>query len=142
MKIIPLLIIIPLIEIFLFISVSNYIGVFYVLLITLLTAFFGLLLVRKNWMEKLQVIKGESIGNSRTVLDNLSDSLFILVSGVFFITPGFMTDLLGILLMNSKIRNFFRIIVINRLIGSYDLKKTEKKFTADYEDVDYDEIND
>ena len=64
MKLIPLLIIIPVCEIFLFITIGNYIGLFYVLFLTLLTAFIGLSLVKAHWKKNLKKYRVNSSSNS------------------------------------------------------------------------------
>ena len=89
MKLILILIIIPVCEIFLFIKIGNYIGFLYVLFLTVLTAFLGLSLVKAHWKKTLQKYSVNSLSSLQLNFENLSDSLFILVSGIFFIPQVF-----------------------------------------------------
>ena len=142
MKLIPLLIIIPVCEIFLFITIGNYIGLFYVLFLTVLTAFLGLSLVKAHWKKNLQKYSVNSLSSLQLNFENLSDSLFILVSGIFFITPGFLTDLFAIILIHPSIRSFIRNRLISHFIASVEIKRGCKKPPHEYVETDYEEVKD
>ena len=142
MKLIPLLFIIPVFEIFLFISISTFIGVFYVLLLTVLTAFFGLSLVKKHWKKNIRKYHDNSFNSFLLNFENLSDSLFILVSGILFITPGFLTDIFGVLLIQPSIRDFLRTRLVYHFLNSVEVKKRNAKSQNDYVETDYEEVND
>ena len=142
MKLILLLIIIPVCEIFLFITLGNYIGLIYVLFLTVLTAFLGLSLVKLHWKKNLQKYSVNSLSSLQLNFENLSDSLFILVSGIFFITPGFLTDLFAIILIHPSIRNFIRNRLISHFIDSVEIKRGSKKPPHEYVETDYEEVKD
>ena len=142
MKLILILIIIPVCEIFLFITISNYIGLFYVLFLTVLTAFLGLSLVKAHWKKNLQKYSVNSLSSLQLNFENLSDSLFILVSGIFFITPGFLTDLFGIILIHPSIRSFIKTWLVSHFIDSVEIKRGTKKPPHEYVETDYEEVKD
>ena len=142
MKLILLLIIIPVCEIFLFITISNYIGLFYVLSLTVLTAFLGLSLIKAHWKKNLQKYSVNSLSSSQLNFENLSGSIFILVSGIFFLTPGFITDLFAIILIHPSIRSIIRNRLISHFIDSVEIKKSGKKPPHEYVETDYEEVKD
>ena len=142
MKLILLLIIIPVCEIFLFITIGNYIGFLYVLFLTVLTTFLGLSLVKAHWKKTLQKYSVNSLSSLQLNLENLSDSLFILVSGILFITPGFLTDLFAIILTLPSIRSFIRNRLISHFIDTVEIKRDGKKPPHEYVTTDYEEVKD
>ena len=102
MKLIPFLVVFPLLEIVFFVSVSNLIGLFKVLLITFGTAFFGLLMVRKKATSIFDIFSKNHKSVENMNMNFFSDSFFVLVSGFLFITH-FITDILGLMLLNQHL---------------------------------------
>lgn len=90
--------IVPLIEIALFIQVGGLIGLWPTLLVVVLTAIAGTFLVRTQGMQAMQ-----SLRRSFSELDDptvhLAHGAMILVSGALLLTPGFFTDAVGFLLL-------------------------------------------
>lgn len=98
-----LLLIVPLIEIFLFIKVGGAIGVWWTIGIVILTAIIGTLMLRRQGLAALRNVQsrlaaGENPGRM------LADGAMILVAGVLLLTPGFLTDTLGFLLLVPAVR--------------------------------------
>ena len=140
MKLIPFLVVFPLLEIVFFVSVSNLIGLFKVLLITFGTAFFGLLMVRKKATSLFDIFSEnhKSVENMR--VNFFSDSFFVLVSGFLFITPGFITDFLGLMLLSSAFREFLKKLLIKQFASSFDIKSSKKDSKKDVIDAEYEEM--
>ena len=65
-----------------------------------------------------------------------------MVSGIFFITPGFLTDLFAIILIHPSIRRFIRNWLILHFIDSVEIKRGGEKPPHEYVETDYEEVKD
>ena len=108
---------IPLIEIVLFIKISEYIGSLNTILLIILTAISGSILIKQEGIKTLNRIRKLSLHEPEKLLKALGDGFFIVVSGIFLITPGFITDFFGLTLLFKKPRNIL-IHVLIRKFGS------------------------
>lgn len=104
-SIIPfMLLLIPILEIGVFIAVGGQIGVFYTLGMIFLTAIFGSILLRWQGFQVLNKLQVESAAG-RVPGKELVHGAMILVAGILLLTPGFVTDSIGFLLFVPGIRN-------------------------------------
>ena len=108
---------IPIIEIFLFIKISEYIGSLNTILLIFLTAISGSILIKKEGIKTINRIKKLSLHEPEKLLSALGDGFFIVVSGILLITPGFITDFFGLTLLFKKPRNIL-INVLTKKFGS------------------------
>ena len=114
MKFFFLLIILPIIEIIIFIKVGDFIGVLYTILIILITGIIGLYLIKNHSLLKLLKISQETFKNNNFTFESIGQTLIIVISGLLLIFPGFLSDLLGLLLLIPKIRNKIIFNLIER----------------------------
>ena len=98
-------IIVPIVEIGLFISVGSAIGLFPTLAVVILTAIAGTILVRSQGLMVLQNIRTSS-SKGELPAEQLVHGAMILFSGALLLTPGFFTDAVGFLLLVPTIRHF------------------------------------
>lgn len=104
-SIIPfLLLIVPILEIGVFIAVGGQIGVLSTLGMILLTAIIGSILLRWQGFQVLNKLQAESTAG-RVPGKELVHGAMILVAGILLLTPGFVTDSIGFLLFVPGIRN-------------------------------------
>lgn len=104
-SIIPfMLLLIPILEIGVFIAVGGQIGVFFTLGMILLTAVIGSILLRWQGFQVLNKLQAESAAG-RVPGKELVHGAMILVAGILLLTPGFVTDTIGFLLFVPGIRN-------------------------------------
>ena len=96
---------VPLIEIALFIRVGSWIGLFPTLAIVVLTAIIGTMLVRSQGAQALARLR-DSFETLRDPTEPLAHGAMILFSGALLLTPGFFTDTVGFLLLIPAVRNF------------------------------------
>ena len=100
-----LFIFIPIIEITIFISVGSNIGILNTIFIILFTALVGIYFVRKqgiNLLFKAQRNLSEGIMPA----EEIKGGVFLLVSGLLLITPGFFTDIIGFAFFTKPVQNF------------------------------------
>lgn len=94
---------VPLIEIALFIQVGGAIGLGWTLLIVVITAVLGTMLVRAQGMQALGQVKS-SFNQMRDPSEALAHGAMILFSGALLLTPGFFTDAVGFALLVPAVR--------------------------------------
>ena len=98
-------IIIPIIEISIFITVGSNIGVINTIGIILLTALIGIFLIRRRGISLLfNAQKNMSQGIMPT--EEIKGGIFLLISGLLLITPGFFTDCIGFSMFLKPVQNF------------------------------------
>lgn len=95
--------VVPLIEIACFIVIGNAIGLLPTLLGVLLMAVAGSLLLRYQGLSVLNNIRS-TMGRGELPARSLADAMMIGLAGILLITPGYFTDLLGILLLIPPVR--------------------------------------
>jgi UPF0716 protein FxsA len=96
---------VPLVEIALFIQVGGWIGLWPTLLIVVLTAVAGTMLVRSQGAQALARLR-DSFDTLRDPTEPLAHGAMILFSGALLLTPGFFTDAVGFALLVPGVRNF------------------------------------
>jgi UPF0716 protein FxsA len=94
---------VPLIEIGLFIQVGGWIGLWPTLGIVVLTAVFGTWLVRREGLAALAQVKGR-LRTFSDPTEPLAHGALILLAGALLLTPGFFTDSCGLLLLIPGVR--------------------------------------
>ena len=100
-----LFIFIPIIEITIFISIGSNIGILNTIAIILITALVGIFLVRRQGMSLLfNAQKNMSQGIMPT--EEIKGGIFLLISGLLLITPGFFTDFIGFVVFLKPVQNF------------------------------------
>lgn len=96
-------IIIPLVELMILLEVGSIIGSGWTFLIIIATAIVGTKLVKQQGTTTWSKIQSE-LNQGSVPAKAMFDGVCILISGVLLITPGFMTDILGMLLLTPPFR--------------------------------------
>ena len=100
-----LFIFIPIIEISIFITVGSNIGILNTIAIILLTAIVGIFFVRKQGLSLLfNAQRNMSQGIMPT--EEIKGGIFLLISGLLLITPGFFTDCIGFVMFLKPVQDF------------------------------------
>jgi len=133
-------IILPIIEISIFIQVGGFLGTFNTILIIFLTAAVGVYFVRQQGFRTFQKISSE-LQNQQIPVQGVFDGLVILVAGILLVTPGFLTDIIGFLGLIPQTRIFLLGIVKNLFLQRYsNVHKQYKKDMDEIIDGDFIEI--
>ncbi|MCA8869650.1 MAG: FxsA family protein [Rhodobacteraceae bacterium] len=98
-----LFVMVPIIEIALFIQVGGAIGLWPTLAIVVLTAIIGTALMRAQGVMALNRLQ-QAIADGGDPGTPLIEGAMILVAGVLLLTPGFFTDTVGLLLLLPPVR--------------------------------------
>ena len=100
-------------EIYVLIKVGSVLGAFSTVALILVSAMVGASLVRAQGLQtaftaQRRMAKGE------VPAQQMIEGLMLVISGVMLITPGFITDSLGLLLLVPQLR----LIMVNKLLAS------------------------
>ena len=95
---------VPLIEIGLFIQVGGLIGLWPTLGIVILTAIIGTYLVRSQGLAAMNSLRG-SFSRLEDPSEPLAHGAMILLAGALLLTPGFFTDVVGFALLAPPVRH-------------------------------------
>ena len=116
MPLLLILILIPIIEIGLFIQVGDMIGLWKTLAIVVITAIIGTILLRKQGISTMARLQS-SLQTGENPVDPIAHGALILVSGILLLTPGFFTDGIGFALLIPPIRTALIKWGAARMIG-------------------------
>lgn len=105
---------VPIAEIALFIEVGGEIGLLPTLLACVVTAALGAWLARTQGASVLRQVQSR-IWRGEVPAAELVDAVMIMVAGVVLMTPGFVTDAVGLLLLFPPTRALARGLVLRRI---------------------------
>lgn len=98
---------IPMIELYLLIQVGSVIGGFNTILLVIISGFLGAWLARMEGINTLMRVRS-NMQQGIMPTEDLLDGLIILLAGVVLITPGLLTDAMGLTLLWPVSRNAFK----------------------------------
>lgn len=102
----PIFVVVTLAEIYVLVSVGQAIGGLSTVLLVIITAFIGSSLLRQQgWSTMIKA--QQSMAEGRTPAMEMLEGVVILVSGILLLTPGFLTDGLGLLGLMPWSRHYF-----------------------------------
>ncbi|MQX37488.1 FxsA family protein [Roseospira navarrensis] len=96
---------VPLLEIAVFIQVGGLVGLGWTLALVILTAIIGTLLLRAQGVATLNRAR-TSLDRGEMPVREVFDGACLLVGGALLLTPGFVTDTLGFLLLLPPVRSW------------------------------------
>ena len=113
-------IIIPIIEISIFITVGSNIGILNTIVIILLTALVGIFLVRRKGLSLLFSAR-QNMYDGVMPTNEIRGGIFLLISGLLLITPGFFTDCIGFAVFLKPVQDF-----ISQKAKNYFVSRTRR----------------
>ncbi len=87
---------VPLLELSVIVQVGQTIGVGWTVLLLIADSILGAWLLKREGRRALAAL-GEAFGSGRMPARELADGILVLVGGVLMLTPGFLSDVLGML---------------------------------------------
>ena len=122
------ILLIPIIEILLFIISGDFLGFFLVIFLIILTGAIGLTLLRSN--INLHDFKELAVEPNQWVYKK--------IAGILLIIPGFFTDLLGFILLVKQLRSFVWNLLIKKTNMNHKnkTKDTDEIIEVEYKDLD------
>jgi UPF0716 protein FxsA len=104
-RLVLLFIIVPILEIYLFITVGGMIGALSTILIIILTAITGAYLLRAQGIATIQKAQLNLLQGQLPAFE-LLEGILILIGGVLLLTPGFFTDTIGFIFLIPILRKY------------------------------------
>ena len=129
-------ILIPLIEIYLFIEIGGQIGAGYTILFILLTAVIGLYFAKLEGINTIRSGMNQLTNNQIPIYEMVSGAA-LAFAAVLLIIPGFATDIIGFLLIIPFTRN----LLFKFITKKYEKTKVNSEddlIEGEYEDKDKD----
>jgi UPF0716 protein FxsA len=118
MKLFPLLILLPFLEILIMIRVSAYYGLSVVFWLCVISAVSGVVILKYGGTGVFNKIRQElSAGHVPT--DRLVGGIFGLLAAILLILPGFLTDITGLLLLMPFIRHGVQNWFLKNILGLF-----------------------
>ena len=126
------IILVPIIEIYLFIKIGNQIGAFNTISLIFITAIIGVIYARYEGLNTLRSGFSQLIKNELPAYEIISGAA-IAFAALLLIIPGFATDLIGFLIIFPLTRKFF----FGKFLKNYKNTKTSNKpyIDGEFEDI-------
>ena len=129
------IILIPIVEIYLFIKIGSQIGAMKTIILIFFTAVVGVYYARHEGLNTLRSGFSQLIKNELPKYEIISGAI-IAIAAFLLIIPGFATDILGFLLIFPVTRNFF----LNRFSNKFNKKNNNNNYIdGEYEDIEDDD---
>ena len=128
------IILLPIIEIYLFIKIGSQIGAFNTISLIFITAIIGIFYARYEGLNTLRSGFSQLVKNEAPTYEIISGAA-IAFAALLLIIPGFLTDIIGFMLIFPITRKFF--------FGKFSKKfETSNKTKKNYIDGEFEEIDD
>ena len=130
------IILVPIIEIYLFIKIGGQIGAFNTISLIFITAIVGVIYARYEGLNTLKSGFSQLIKNELPTYEIISGAT-IALAAMMLIVPGFATDTLGFLLLFPISRK----LLLRKFLKKFKKETTEKKpyIEGEFEDIEDDE---
>lgn len=119
--ILALLIFVPIAELAVIIKVGGVIGVLPTLALLVGMAVLGTALLRQQGLAVLRRSQ-DALANGQVPVGSALDGLGLLVAAILMMTPGFLTDIVGILLLIPWVRRYLGAWLVSQFIARGSVK--------------------
>jgi len=133
----PTFIVLPILEMYVLISVGSNIGAFNTILLVLLTALIGLALLRVQGFRTL-INARNKLGMAQLPAEEIITGIFLAIGGALLLTPGFITDLFGLLCLVPVTRRFLLKIALTNLTGFGVVNESKGAVKKDWIEGEFD----
>ena len=130
------IILIPIVEIYLFIEIGGQIGAFNTISLIFITAIIGVIYARYEGLNTLRSGFSQLIKNEAPIYEIISGAV-IAFAALLLIVPGFATDLFGFLLIFPLTRKLIFGKIINKFKNETKIKKPY--IEGEFEDIEEDD---
>jgi UPF0716 protein FxsA len=146
-KLLMIFILVPLIELYFLLEISQFIGVFTTVLVIIFTGAAGVSIAKRQGYQVVNNIRS-TLNAGKMPTDDLISALLILIGGVTLLTPGFLTDITGFLLIlpgsrdliGSFVKKYFlKYVKENKVEVHYGNQFNQRKDNSQYKSSNNDE---
>ena len=131
------IILVPIIEIYLFIKIGSQIGAFNTISLILITAIIGVVYARYEGLNTLRSGFSQLVKNELPAYEIISGAA-IAFAALLLIVPGFATDMIGFLLIFPLTRK----LIFGKVSSNFKKKQNERNQFIDGEFEDIEDDND
>jgi len=125
-----LILLLPIIEIYLFIKIGSQIGAFNTISLIFITAIVGLYYAKYEGLNTLRSAIKQIVKNEIPIYEIISGAA-LTFAAILMILPGFLTDVIGLLIIFPWTRKIFL-----KNISKKNYKKRKNFIEGEYEDID------
>jgi len=125
-----LILLVPIIEIYLFIKIGSQIGAFNTISLIFITAVIGVYYAKYEGLNTLRSAINQIVKNEVPIYEIVSGAALAFAS-LLLILPGFLTDIIGFLIIFPWTRK-----ILFRKISKKNYKKNKDFIEGEYEDID------
>jgi len=129
-SVILLVLLIPIVEIYLFIKIGSQIGAFTTISLIFITAAVGLYYAKYEGLNTLRSAIKQIVGNEIPIYEIVSGAA-LAFAAFLMILPGFLTDIIGLLIIFPWTRKLFL-----KKISKRNYKNKKNFIEGEYEDID------
>ena len=129
-SVIFLILLVPVIEIYLFIKIGSQIGAFNTISLIFITAIIGFYYAKYEGLNTLKSAIKQIVQNEIPIYEIISGAA-LAFAAFLMILPGFLTDIIGLLIIFPWTRKIFL-----RNIPKKNYKKRKNFIEGEYEDID------
>jgi UPF0716 protein FxsA len=126
----------PLLELYVLVSVAGWIGWFPALALLAAMSLFGAWLVKREGLGVMRRMQ-ESAGRGEVPANQVVDGGLLLLAGCLCIVPGFVTGIVGLLLLVPPVRIFVRNRLVPRWTGALRVPGFSRFTRASVVNVEY-----
>jgi len=146
-KFLLIFILVPLIELYFLLEISQFIGVFTTVMVIVFTGAAGVSIAKRQGYQVVNNIRS-TLNSGKMPTDDLISALLILIGGVTLLTPGFLTDITGFLLILPGSRDligavvkkyFLKYVKENKVEVHYGNQFNQRRDNSQYKSTNSDE---
>src|SRR6056297_88289 len=146
-KLLMIFILVPLIELYFLLEISQFIGVFTTVMVIVFTGAAGVSIAKRQGYQVVNNIRS-TLNSGKMPTDDLISALLILIGGVTLLTPGFLTDITGFLLILPGSRDligavvkkyFLKYVKENKVEVHYGNQFNQRRDNSQYKSTNSDE---
>jgi UPF0716 protein FxsA len=113
-KLFAAFVIIPVLEIYVIIKVGSYIGAGWTVFLVVATAFIGAYLAKMQGAHTMMKMRS-NMQKGIPPTNDILDAFLIFAAGLVFLTPGFLTDILGVLVLLPVTRQPIKFWLLKKI---------------------------
>jgi len=129
-SVIFLILLVPIIEIYLFIKIGSQIGAFNTIFLIFITAIVGVYYAKYEGLNTLKSAIKQIVQNEIPIYEIISSAV-LAFAALLMILPGFLTDIIGLLIIFPWTRQIFF-----KKISKKNYKNKKNFIEGEYEDID------